>query len=203
MARLSLCVGSNRTPYRTADLVGAVRACMAAFPVPAGPYVLDFAGAYNGKLHDGSRLGARGVAHIDAHKLHRQGYAAHLALLVKPGLDLPAWREVQWTLEHEVGHLIGWRHGPDYAAHDARHAAAGGAAPAWGRDLPVPALAFKPLKGKPSADSTRADRILHAEAMLARAETRAKRAASIVDRWTRKIIALRRADRRAASKGTP
>ncbi len=64
--------------------------------------------------------------------------------------------------------------------------------------MPVPWADSLPLRAKEAPDpelrkaAARADRLEHAQAMLAKAETRQKRAATILKKWKRRVGALSR-----------
>ena len=111
-----------------------------------------------------------------------------------------------WLVRHEVGHWRGLAHTQMAPVMRWRKVweAEGRPLPAWCREQVVHLEDAPPAKPSrkppPDREAEREKRAEHARAMLARAERRAKLAATVVKRWRRRVAAGERAIERAASR---
>lgn len=193
----------NRTRYRTADLEAVILLALEEAGLGRGGrdrVVVVYGTGFSGWCYKG--------------RITRwNGHARMRLRLPRPS---PAGAQDGWTFDvagfvwlvrHEVGH---WR-GLD---HSQMHPMirdwkpwidAGKPLPAWAADLRVAIEDAEPdlRKPRPTADAQREAKVEHARAMLARAERRAKLAATIEQRWRRRLAAAERAIAKAAGKAGP
>lgn len=117
-------------------------------------------------------------------------------------LDIAAF---VWLVRHEVGHWRGLDHKQMHPTmrrwEDWKKA--GKPLPAWAASVSVAIDEAPPpraRKARPDPNVARAKRADHARVMLAKAERKAKLAATLVKRWTRRVSAAERAVDKAATK---
>lgn len=119
-------------------------------------------------------------------------------------------RHFVWLIRHEVAHWQGLRHRQmsDAMVHTSVWRTLGCPLPIWAETItigiePLAVLADRKQarRALPDRDVERDKRKTHALAMLAKAERKAKLAATLVKRWTRRVKSADRAIVVAASKG--
>jgi hypothetical protein len=174
----------NHTRWATADLRRIVAAGLAAHGLVRCTVHITYARRAAQKLAGRARIGTRGSCATAA--------GVMWLYLPRPPAD-GAWlaRLVASTVDHEVYHLRGLRHGA-FPAH-ARWVTPDAPPPWWGPALGAVAwCAPAAPKPRPTAPERRAVRLAHAQALLAKAVTRTKRAATIEARWAKTVRRIER-----------
>lgn len=194
----------NRTRYRSADLTMIILGALAE----AG---IEHHGRDRVVVVYGSGVNFSGSAYLG--KIRRWNGCARMRLrLPRPDVafDFP---QFVWLVRHEVGHWRGLNHSQmaDSLLHwkrglRKRLGPVGSELPLpfWAADLSVAVEDVEPepnRKARPTADVVREAKLEHARAMLAKAERKAKIAATLEKRWRRRLLAAERAIRTAAARG--
>jgi hypothetical protein len=195
----------NRSVYETKALAQLYRLALKNKKLDGrgGRYVLEVIPSRHAKCSGGAMAGHQGRATLNG----RKTWLVAEAPGERHDATTPAgFADLCWVLDHEALHLAGFNHGDmgwhDKLTHDALQRVGGSVAegppdlPRWARGLPV--LPVRAREAPPAPSELRDRKIDHAEAMLARAETRARRAESVAACWRRRLSALRRAHLRLA-----
>jgi hypothetical protein len=122
---------------------------------------------------------------------HAQYNSNWCTLMVPSGEVSPA--DFAYVLGHELGHCKGLHHGhmPPHMEHRTNYARAHYA---WAEPLTIRKQVIK-KRERPTIDA----RLDHARGMLAKAQTRAKRATTIVKKWSRRVRELERRGEKLAA----
>lgn len=170
----------NGTPYRDDDLRAIVReACKAA---GVSCKKLRFVV----KLRRSGRLANFHGGRASCRPGRRARWISAYLELILPRPEFVSLKETALVALHEAMHLAGATHSS--MTEEQLHCT--GPLPAWAASLELRVQDQSPPKGERLA-AARADRLAHAEAMLARAVTRAKRAETIRKKWARRVTAMR------------
>lgn len=212
----------NRTCYRTADLEAIIRAGLAEFSIKSGRervhvvYGRAFSGfcyyPWSRPLPKGTRTrkhtGARMVLRVPRPRFPAcdLGTVDEASRCDRHGFDVA---EFVWLVRHEIGHWRGLKHpqmAPMMRHRKVWEAGAGDVPPRslapWAAGMRVGVEPVEPSRRKLRWDpnDVREKRAEHARTMLARAKRRAKLAATIEKRWTRRVASAERAIETAASR---
>jgi len=171
----------NATPYETDDLRALIRATLRAvgYDMSRSRFVLrvEVVNARSAHVSGRASLGDNRVHHGLWMKLR----------LPKPAKWTPStWQRIVALTIHECMHLVGSRHKDMTEAQ--RFATL--PLPAWAKGLTLRVAETVPVVEAKAA--ARSNRLAHANQMLRRAETRAKRAATILAKWKRRVRAMSR-----------
>lgn len=193
----------NHTRHASADLERIILGALAEFGITSHAHdrvrVASSAGGYSGYCYYGRNKPPPG--------------RPRMWLRIPPEVDVP---RLVWLVRHEVAHWANLRHAQmgtalRYWSRDERLRPVAGPVgcerpiPAWAEGLTVAVVAdvepvVRKIRREVDADARRAKRIEHARTMLARAERRAKIAATCVKRWRRRLAAAERAQAKVATK---
>lgn len=216
----------NRTRYRSADLEKVIHLALAEHEIAghARERVIVIYGKYFSGFcrYPWAAMGsakARGLRTKRGHagarmvlRLPRPEATAVTSKVVKIGdpdansrptsaLDLGM---LVWLVRHEIDHWRGLRHSQ---MHPAKLKASvwresGSVLPAWAADCFVGLEEAEPVRARKTIDSDadRADRIAHAEKMMANADAKERRWNNVKAKWKRRIVALQRAQLAAAAR---
>ena len=179
--KTTLHVRENGSPYQTRGLAAWVRACAAYLDLNHHLWV-EFRPACR-RWHGRASLGGTTSTYW-----------------LTPDMTP---RELAWLIEHELLHNRGLHH-KDYAPGLRWWHRAPEEVRPWAARLPMPKLKVaRAPKPKPTVEQKRAARLAHAEAMLARAATRRRRAETIEKKWKRTVARMRREAERTAAPPLP
>jgi hypothetical protein len=182
--RLKLAL-ENRTQYRGSDLRALIsRAVLAAgWANPQRLLVVEVVYARGGFVTGRARIGESGKDPGAWMRLRLPNYN-HGWILQYVGDTVE--RQVALVALHEAMHLVGARH-KDMTPNQLHCT---GPMPKWAEGLQLREQEAKLPEEREAA--FRANRLEHAQAMLRKAETRAKRAETIRTKWRRRVAALER-----------
>lgn len=175
----------NKSSYRDDDIRQIVRAACKAAGVRCDELRLKVTNQRSNARYEGKANCAPGC---------RDWSSAYMWLYLRRPADLKATVLVAL---HEAMHLAGARH----ADMTEEQRSCTGPMPAWAEGLQL-RIKESPSREEQSA-ALRASRLSHAEAMLKKAHTRAKRAETIRKKWERRVRALNRASSRSSGGQDP
>lgn len=188
----------NATRWSTADLRRLVAAGLAAHGLAHCTVHVAYRRARSrvlGRALVGQRGACRTAARVMWLGLERVPDAE--AKLVAMFPDKAAALVAQ-TIDHEIYHLRGLHH-RNFPKHVLQNDAANRSPPWWTAEMRLAWRLPATPKPPPTAADRRAARLAHAQALLRRAETRAKRAETLRAKWTRAVHRIERAIAAAAA----